>query len=929
MRAGAGKASGAADDAEATMTGIEATRLARPLPPTPVPRSADVPVALTIAELNRLKRQSMTASESEGVAVHAEAATPATPAAAAATAAAAAAAAPDASLKAEAILHHRLLGHVGVIHDSTRVPLLLAPGTTAGAVLRELVGQYPGFDALLPLAQYGLVVAPWHVFARTAFDDLRFLGPVDDLHAALVQASDCEGGGEAAAVVHVLLRPWSVLVSCAELPSLDRQRLLMPALLCRELVAQLLAGSELRAEQYALVFRVAEDSVELWLRGDSALRDYPQVATLASVGALCVVRQPVTVRVAIAGQVQTVEVGPTERCADIVQRIGALCGVANASASYGLFLLFFGWHNTGEPAPTDRQAVLAWGGEGLWLAPDVPVYQHYRGALDKGDAMLSFRVRPCELTISYRERRLALALSYSAPLADLMGDVCDAFGIASRDELFLLESDRSTARPLEPSESLKQRGVQPGAHLILKRRGEGALVLTRSAYTNIWEEGDGSLSRDPATGVLMGATLNRLVEQLTNIERVDVDFMDMFLLQYASFCPAATLFAKLCERYDVPRNASLTEKEFVFTIQKPLQLVVLNVLREWLMRHVDLEDVTALMPALKSFVERVQADGHTSQASRLAETLQRLAAAADSSRQANAFSADSVVESNRAPTRSALDRELLRTSLTNMLDLAASDGEAAQLKLDEASLARQITLRDHPVYAAIEPRELLHQAWTRPKLYARCPHVLGFIERFNRLANWVSISVLREETVRERVRVLGSLIKLGECFSDVGNFNGVMAVIVGLNNAAVSRLKWTKLRLPRRFSKMLAALEATMSMSSSFKTYRAALTAMRETQQPALPYIGVFLTDLVFLEDGNPDTIQPDGVPLLNVDKRRAVYTNIKHVLHWRTAQFAFTVDAAAQAWLDSQMQSIVDENELFRLSLLREPRGADRDAIL
>lgn len=42
-----------------------------------------------------------------------------------------------------------------------------------------------------------------------------------------------------------------------------------------------------------------------------------------------------------------------------------------------------------------------------------------------------------------------------------------------------------------------------------------------------------------------------------------------------------------------------------------------------------------------------------------------------------------------------------------------------------------------------------------------------------------------------------------------------------------------------------------MSTQQSFKNYR---TALRDSSPPCLPYLGVHLSDLVFIEDGNADT---------------------------------------------------------------------------
>ena len=56
-----------------------------------------------------------------------------------------------------------------------------------------------------------------------------------------------------------------------------------------------------------------------------------------------------------------------------------------------------------------------------------------------------------------------------------------------------------------------------------------------------------------------------------------------------------------------------------------------------------------------------------------------------------------------------------------------------------------------------------------------------------------------------------------------------------------------------------------MYLQSNYKNYRDKLSI---TPIPAVPYIGVFLKDLTFIADGNPDYIRGG---LVNLHKRRQV----------------------------------------------------------
>ena len=66
-------------------------------------------------------------------------------------------------------------------------------------------------------------------------------------------------------------------------------------------------------------------------------------------------------------------------------------------------------------------------------------------------------------------------------------------------------------------------------------------------------------------------------------------------------------------------------------------------------------------------------------------------------------------------------------------------------------------------------------------------------------------------------------------------------------------------------------MERILSAESAYKVYR---QAIHSANPPCIPYIGVYLLDLIYIEDGNPDTI--DG--LINFSKRHLVTKVIQDV---------------------------------------------------
>lgn len=84
------------------------------------------------------------------------------------------------------------------------------------------------------------------------------------------------------------------------------------------------------------------------------------------------------------------------------------------------------------------------------------------------------------------------------------------------------------------------------------------------------------------------------------------------------------------------------------------------------------------------------------------------------------------------------------------------------------------------------PAEFQDNAWQGPEKEQLAPHLSKLAKRFNQVSFWVATEVVTAEdygtspskTLRFFCKVLGHLREL--C-----NFNGLMAVLAGLNNASV------------------------------------------------------------------------------------------------------------------------------------------------
>ncbi len=137
---------------------------------------------------------------------------------------------------------------------------------------------------------------------------------------------------------------------------------------------------------------------------------------------------------------------------------------------------------------------------------------------------------------------------------------------------------------------------------------------------------------------------------------------------------------------------------------------------------------------------------------------------------------------------------------------------------------------------------------------------------------WVSTEIITCKTSKERAKKISKFIEVAACCYQLGNFNGLMEMISGLNVSSVQRLKSSWEMVPQKDKIKLQKLEQTMTPLQNYKKYRA---IFKEKEHPKIPYFAVILKDLMFVNIGNCDYTD-SGV--INFEKLILVYDKISEV---------------------------------------------------
>ncbi|GAM21223.1 hypothetical protein SAMD00019534_043980 [Acytostelium subglobosum LB1] len=438
---------------------------------------------------------------------------------------------------------------------------------------------------------------------------------------------------------------------------------------------------------------------------------------------------------------------------------------------------------------------------------------------------------------------------------------------------------------------------------------------------NIWDEPPENIviemirnpEDDQDEEVVKFASLNKLVERLTHESKVDLQFLKTFLMTYQSFCSPEKLLTKLMQRYNVTnyvvKQANGVEISGEVAI-KAIQLKVVNVVKRWLDEYYsDFDD--KLIQVLRGFIEQIQIK-HPLPSSALTKSLNKVEKQMPSSK---------LIFNDKTP-EPIVPRNIFSQNLM-IYDI------------EEEEIARQMTLIEFEMFKKIKPPELLNQSWNKAKLKHRAPNVLRMIDRFNSVSMWVATMIIQTPKVKARARMMTRFIKIAFHLMNMNNFNSLMAIVAGLSFSSVYRLKYTREELSAQTHKMYAELEKIMNSESSFKNYR---TRLECASPPLMPYLGVHLTDLTFIEE-NPDLLNLEVAPnrkvdLINFTKRTLMFKVISLVQQYQQMSYNIQPVHQIQEFLlniksDLKGQSLdMTLADLHRESLRREPRKAQRSDI-
>jgi son of sevenless-like protein len=394
--------------------------------------------------------------------------------------------------------------------------------------------------------------------------------------------------------------------------------------------------------------------------------------------------------------------------------------------------------------------------------------------------------------------------------------------------------------------------------------------------------------------IIRGGVLHKLVERLTYHKYADPTFVRTFLTTYRSFVEPQEFLTLLIERFSIPNPEDTPEqvealnrgevvvredlKRFKREYSQPVQLRVLNVMRHWVENHFyDFERDNRLGERLVEFLDGVKGKSMRKWVESIMRAIHR--------------QRDSELESKSKSLTFVTPPPAIEWHLTQ------NPEDFNLITLHPVEFARQLTLIESEMFRAVKPSELVGGAWTKQdEKEKNSPNLLRLIKFTNNLTYWYMLSVVECDCLEERVVTVSRIIDIMTALMELNNFNGVLSIVSAFQSASIYRLEHTfNMLKPQRRQLLDDCKELMADRKQKYKE------KLHSINPPCVPFAGIYLTDILYIEDGNKDWLSVEGAAedtIINFSKRRMVAQIIGEIQQYQNQPYCLEVQPDIKAFL-------------------------------
>lgn len=463
----------------------------------------------------------------------------------------------------------------------------------------------------------------------------------------------------------------------------------------------------------------------------------------------------------------------------------------------------------------------------------------------------------------------------------------------------------------------------------------GSVSSMRSAATDVSTDAEAQLLQKTYAhelvlnkdGQITGGSLNALVEQLTLHDNAPCpQFLTAFYLTFRQFTTPRELANALTHRFEYVGDSKL--------VGSPVRLRICNFFKGWLETYWSSEADRDALGDIRYFALHKLKPFLPTAGERLVELMRKITASYHTGTTTGPLVSGVGKTSTSIGTQYEAQTDVPTPSVTksqlNMLRIHTMGGQhCTMMDFDPLELARQVTLLASKIFCDISAEELLSLDWSKAG-NTKAGNIRALCKLNTDLTHVVGDAVLTPEDAKKRAMVIKRWVKIAKHCLELHNYDSVMAITCSLNSSVVQRLRRTWENVPKKTKLRLDELSSVVDVSKNHASLRRIL---ENPVAPCLPFLGIYLTDLTFVDAGNPkkrtipgtSNSSGESLSVINFDKYIRTAKIIGHLQRFQVP-YKFRPVPEMQAWIEMHLNRMRDEHsgmvpKLYRRSVVVEPK--------
>ena len=182
-------------------------------------------------------------------------------------------------------------------------------------------------------------------------------------------------------------------------------------------------------------------------------------------------------------------------------------------------------------------------------------------------------------------------------------------------------------------------------------------------------------------------------------------------------------------------------------------------------------------------------------------------------------------------------------------------------------IANKLTQVSISLLNKINPRELYKAVFLKNDKEITSPNVCNTIANFNKLTSFIIEDIISYNSPKIRARVYEKWVQVCDYCRNIKNYNDCIAIFSALNNFIITGLNLTLKEIKYKTKSIFEQISALCSCEANYKNIRNDMYLCEEKGIAFIPYLGMLLRDINFLEESSKYINQKGNINIEKIEK--------------------------------------------------------------